>query len=89
MHVYVLILIKMLNVIVSFFSYIVEIIIFNIYVRRATTPKSRFTRVTFFEICMLSPGALHLLDISQYLKTIFNLQSGHKYMVEMAMFKGQ
>ena len=40
MHVHVLTVIEMFNVIVSFFLYIVEMVIFNIYyVQNAATPR--------------------------------------------------
>ena len=52
--------------------------------------KSMFTRATAFVFCTSSHGALQLWEISlKYLKRFFNLQSGHKYMVEMARFNIQ
>ena len=52
--------------------------------------KSRLSRVTVFLVCMLSHGALHFLRNFIIISgTVFNLQLGQGYMVEMAMFNVQ
>ena len=73
-------------------EYIVEMVIFNIYyVQWAATPKVGSPELRFFFVfCTLSYGAL--IFVKSFIKiygTIFNLQSGHKHMVEMAMFHVQ
>ena len=52
--------------------------------------RSGLTRATVLVFCTSSHCDLHLWEISwKYLKKAFNLQSGHKYMVKMAMFNVQ
>ena len=47
--------------------------------------KRRLTRVTLLMFCTSVYDALHLCEI-KISGTVFNLQSGHKYIVEMAIF---
>ena len=62
-------------------EYMVEMAIFN--VQRAITPK-----VGNQELCFMSSALLyiHVKFHENISKTVFNSQSGHKYMVEMAIF---
>ena len=56
------------------------------YVQRAITSKSRQIRVTTYEFCTSSHGALNLCEVSsQYLKR-FQLTQWKLVMVEMAIF---
>ena len=64
-------------------KYITEITTFN--VQRALTPK--VTRVTVFVFCTSFHDALHLCGFIKISGTVFNLHSGHKVIVEMAIFK--
>ena len=49
--------------------------------------KSRLTRVTLLEFCTSSFDALYLFEVSLKISgTVFNLQSGHMYIVKMAIF---
>ena len=49
--------------------------------------KSGLTGVSVLVFYTLSHSALHLYEVSlKYLERFFNLQSGHEYIVEMAIF---
>ena len=55
------------------------------YDQRAITPK--VTRVTVHVFCTSSRSALHLCEVFLTIsQSVFNLQSRHEYMVEMALF---
>ena len=59
---------------------------------KSCNSKRRLVRATVLVLCTSSHSALHFWEISwKYLKTVFNLQRGQKYMEEMAMLmlKGQ
>ena len=67
-------------------------VIFNIYgVQMAVTP-IRLTRVTFFLcvcVCVLHVVSCQMFTfVRKFIisRSVFNLQSGHQYTVEMAMF---
>ena len=64
--------------------------IFNIYyVESAATPKVVYPELQF---CVLQVVLNCFTFVRNYIKisrTVFNLQSGHEYMVEMAMFNVQ
>ena len=57
---------------------------------KAGNSKRRLSLATVLVFCMFSYGALHIWKFHEnILKTVFNLQSGHNYMVEIAMFNVQ
>ena len=68
-------------------EYIVEMAILNIYyVQRALTPKVGKPELLFLgSACCLMVLYIFYNNISK----VFNLQSRHEYITEMAMFKGQ
>ena len=51
--------------------------------------KSRQTRVLLHMFCILPHGTLYLCEVLWIYLKQYQLLSGQKYMVEMAMFKGQ
>ena len=90
MHIHVLILIKMFNVIFFlflFFSYKVEMAIFNInYVQRAAVPK--VTSYSFFFILHVVSWCFAFVRILIIISPRV-LKNGHGYMVEMVIFNVQ
>ena len=64
-------------------QYMVEMAIFN--VQRAIPPKVGNPEI-WFVFCTLSHGAVHLLNFHENTSNGINLQSGHEYMVETAIF---
>ena len=58
-------------------------------VQRVVAPKAGKS-VTVLVFCKLYHGDIHLHKVSRkYLGTVFKLQSGHKYITEITIFKVQ
>ena len=69
---------------------ITEMAIFNIfYVQRAATPKVSYPELLFCILHVVSRCFTFVRNCIIMFRTVFNLQSGHEYMIEMVMFNFQ